>query len=39
VQVNYVRPVPAARQAHAAAPSRKLPLDPALARFLGIKQR
>lgn len=40
IQVNYVRPVPAAaRQAYAAAPSRKLPLDPALARFLGVKQR
>jgi hypothetical protein len=41
IQVNYVRPVtPAARQAYAAAPSRKLPLDPALARFFGAnKQR
>lgn len=40
VQVNYVRPVPAASQARAAAaPSRKLALDPALARFLGVKQR
>jgi uncharacterized protein (TIGR02594 family) len=40
VQVNYVRPVPAAaRQAYAAAPSRKLPLDPALARFFGADRR
>jgi uncharacterized protein (TIGR02594 family) len=40
VQVNYVRPMPAAPQTRAAAaPSRKLALDPALARFLGVKQR
>ncbi|MGE0063552.1 MAG: TIGR02594 family protein [Xanthobacteraceae bacterium] len=40
IQVNYVRPVPAAaRQVYAVAPSRKLPLDPALARLLGVKQR
>ena len=41
VQVNFVRPLPPAHQARAAAPSsrRDLPLDPALARFLGVRQR
>ncbi|MGE0565528.1 MAG: TIGR02594 family protein [Pseudolabrys sp.] len=39
VRVNYVRPVTAPQQPRAAASRRDLPLDPALARMLGIKQR
>ena len=39
VQANFVRPVPARRQAPVATSRRELPLDPALARFLGVKQR